>query len=121
MNLYYRSLKNQLGGRILEGQLDASESITWFLDFLFAAHGRVRPFNKWLRWEFANCPLEVEWRDVLESVGIILSTAETGEQNRLFGKVEPFARRLGLGDEIDSWGPDAALLPGGASPETRSP
>ena len=51
INQYYRSKKNLEVGRGLEGHLDAAESIVWLLDFVFAAHGRVRPFNKWLRWE----------------------------------------------------------------------
>ena len=56
LNQYYRSRKNLEAGRGLEGRLDAAESIVWFLDFLFAAHDRVRPFNKWLPWELSAPP-----------------------------------------------------------------
>jgi predicted nucleotidyltransferase len=110
LNLYYRSLKNFDAGRTVEGHLDGSESMPWFLDFLFAAHGRVRPFNKWLRWELDNYPLSPLWADVVERVEAILATGDLAEQRRLFQDAEPFARDRGLGGVIDAWGPDVALM-----------
>ena len=48
VNSYYRSAKNARIGLELASLLDAQESIPWFLEFVFAVHGRLRPFNKWL-------------------------------------------------------------------------
>jgi hypothetical protein len=110
LNLLYRSLRNFAAGRAVEGHLDASESVPWFLDFLFAAHLRVRPFNKWLRWELDNYPLEPAWADVLERVEAIVSTGDPDEQRRLFRDVERFARDRGLGDVIDGWDPDVPFM-----------
>jgi hypothetical protein len=111
VNLSYRSKKNNLAGRGLEGRLDAAESISWLLDFLFAAHDRVRPFNKWLRWELQNHPLSEPWAEsVLTRIEAVLSTGDLDAQRGLFHDAEALARTRGLDDIVDSWGPDAAFL-----------
>jgi len=51
VNQYYRSVKNARVGLELAALLDAQESIPYYLEFLFAVHGRIRPYNKWLEWE----------------------------------------------------------------------
>ena len=51
INALYRSLRNLEAGRLLEGRLDAAESIGPLLTAAFALEGRVRPFNKWLPFE----------------------------------------------------------------------
>jgi hypothetical protein len=51
INSYHRSAKNAALGLSVEARLDAAESVAPFLTGLFAVHGRVRPFNKYLRWE----------------------------------------------------------------------
>ena len=106
LNQYYRSKKNLASGRELEGHLDAAESIPWLLDFLFAAHGRVRPFNKWLPWELQHRPLGEPWRrDLIPRVQRIVSDGALAEQRSLYRDVETFARLRDLGDVIDAWGP----------------
>ncbi len=111
LNQYYRAKKNLSAGRRLEGQLDAAESIVWFLDFLFAAHDRVRPFNKWLTWELERHPLDEPWRDgLLPRVEAIVATGSIEHQRGIFRDVEALARRSGLDDVIDSWGPDVEFL-----------
>lgn len=111
LNLYYRSKKNLTAGRELEGRLDAAESIAWLLDFVFAAHDRVRPFNKWLRWEVQHHALDEPWReDFLSRIETIISTGSIEEQRSLFRDVEALARRRRLGDVVDSWGPDVQFL-----------
>lgn len=111
VNQYYRAKKNLSAGRALEAHLDAAESIRWLLDFLFAAHGRVRPFNKWLPWELEHHPLEEPWHvGVLPRVEAILTTGSSDEQRRMFREVEALARVRGLGEVVDSWGPDVEFL-----------
>ena len=110
LNQYYRSKKNLEAGRGLEGRLDAAESIVWFLDFLFAAHGRVRPFNKWLPWELQHHPLDEPWRGVLPRLEAIVSTGSLDDQRSLFRDAERLARTRGLGDVVDSWEPDVEFL-----------
>jgi len=111
VNLYYRSKKNLVAGRELEGRLDASESVGWLLDFLFAAHDRVRPFNKWLRWELRHHPLDEPWQhQVLPRIEAILSTGGIDEQRDMFLDAEALARKRGIEDVVDSWGPDVEFL-----------
>jgi hypothetical protein len=109
VNLYYRSAKNARVGLELASLLDAQESVGWFLEFVFAVHGRVRPFNKWLAWELENHPLP--WND-LGRLERIARTGELADQRALFREAESLARSHELGSVIDSWEPDVALLRG---------
>ncbi|MEX1357713.1 MAG: hypothetical protein WD981_03725 [Gaiellaceae bacterium] len=118
VNCYYRSAKNARDGHPLEAQLDAAESVPYFLEFLFRVFGRVRPYNKWLRWELENHSLESPWRadELLPRLERILAGDEA-EQQALFRDVERLARSRGLGEVIDGWEPDVPFLRGDPSIE----
>ena len=106
VNSYYRSLK---GTEELGRLFDAAESVSHFLDFVFAVHGRVRPFNKWLPWELDHHPLG--WDD-LSLLDRIVRTGDLAEQATLFRTAEQIARAHELGSVIDGWEPDVARLRG---------
>jgi predicted nucleotidyltransferase len=114
VNQYYRSIKNRRDGDLLAAHLDAAESVPYFLVTLFALHERVRPYNKFLRWELEQHPLPGdEWSAVrllplLEAGG----AGEPGAQRTLFRDLERLARDRGHGDVLDGWGEDLALLRG---------
>lgn len=115
VNSYFRSAKNHRLGLAIEARLDAAESISPLLDTLFALHGRVRPFNKLLRWELESEPLGGDvWKvDVLlPRLEAILATGDLAEQQRLFRNVEELARAHGFGAVIDGWEPDVGWLRG---------
>jgi hypothetical protein len=114
VNSYYRSLKNDRLGLELASRLDAAESVPWWLEFVFTAYGRVRPYNKWLRWELEGHPLGAPWsaESVLPRLDRIVGTGAVDEQRDLFRLTEPFARERGLGHVIDGWEPDVAFLRG---------
>ncbi len=57
INGCYRSLKNHRDERTLEAMIDAAESVSPLLVAVFALHHRVRPYNRYLRWELAHRPL----------------------------------------------------------------
>ena len=106
INLYVRALKGtDESGRMF----DAAESVWWFLEFVFAVHGRLRPYNKWLRWELEHHPLT--WND-LPRLERIVRTGELADQQALFRGAEALARERYLGAVIDSWEPDVARLRG---------
>ena len=107
VNMLYRSLKNAAAGLELASLLDAQESLPWVLEFVFAVHGRLRPYNKWLEWELEHHPLP--WSD-LSRLERIARTGDLDEQQALFHEVESIARAHGLGSVIDSWEPDVAWL-----------
>jgi hypothetical protein len=115
VNSYFRSAKSHRLGLGLEAQFDAAESTPPLLEFLFAVHGRVRPFNKHLRAELERRPLGGEpWAadTLLPRLESILATGELAEQQRLFRDVEDLARAHGLDAVIDGWEPDVAFLRG---------
>jgi hypothetical protein len=110
VNSYYRSAKNARAGLELAALLDAQESIRWYLQFVFAVHGRVRPYNKWLEWELREHPLPDEVD--LSRLERIARTGDLDEQRSLFRETESLAREQGQGATIDGWEPDVAFLRG---------
>jgi len=114
VNCLYRAAKNERSGLVEEARLDAAESMSPLLDFLFAVAGRVRPFNKFLRYELERRPLEDPAFTVDALLGGVaaIRAGDPDEQRRMFRDVERLARRHGLGDVIDGWEPDVAWLRG---------
>jgi hypothetical protein len=114
INCYYRARKSHRDGLLMEARLDAAESVPWFLDFLFAAFGRVRPYNKWLPWELRTRPLPEPWSEgrLLTTLDAILESARLDVQERLFTDAERLARSRGWSEVIDGWEPDVAWLRG---------
>lgn len=109
INSWYRSLKNAALGLDLESHLDAAESIGPLLTTLFALHGRVRPFNKFLGWELREHPLPgPSWSAdrLLPRLRAIIETGSVPEQAALFRDMEDLARARGHGEVVDSWEPD---------------
>ena len=112
VNSYYRSAKNARVGLQLASLLDAQESIPYYLQFVFAVHGRVRPYNKWLAWELQEHPLPVDVD--LARLERIARTGDLAEQQALFRGAEALARKRGHDAIIDGWQPDVAWLRGEA-------
>ena len=110
VNSYYRSAKNARVGLWLAALLDAQESVPHYLDFVFAVHGRVRPYNKWLEWELHEHPLPVDVE--LDRLERIARTGNLDDQLTLFRETEALARELGHAATIDAWEPDVAFLRG---------
>jgi predicted nucleotidyltransferase len=115
VNSYHRAAKSSRLGHEDEARLDAAESIPPLLDTLFALDGRVRPFNKHLRFELEWQPLDGDpWAPdaLLRRLERILATGDLAEQQRLFRDVEALARAHGLDEVIDGWEPDVPRLRG---------
>lgn len=115
VNSTYRAAKNAQSGLDVESRLDAAESVPLLLDFLFAVHERVRPFNRFLRWELERRPLPgARWSvDLLVPRLEAIASGDLNEQQRMFRNVEELARAHDHGDVIDGWKPDVAWLRGG--------
>ena len=116
VNSYYRAAKNLRSGLVFEADLDAAASVGAALSFLFAAHERVRPFNRFLRWELEQYPLPGDlWtaESLLPRLQVILASGDIGEQQRLFRDIERLARSHGFENVIEGWEPDVAWLRGG--------
>jgi predicted nucleotidyltransferase len=105
INQVYRAAKNRRDGQTALARLDDMESLGSFLTALFAMHGRIRPYNKYLRWELSNYPLDHPWNapDLPERLA--------DEPSGFFSDLERLARRRGHGDVVDSWGDSLSVIP----------
>jgi predicted nucleotidyltransferase len=115
INSYYRSARNLGNGLAVEAHLDAAESISPVLTTHFALHERVRPFNKFLRWELEQHPLgDPRWTAaaLLPRLEAIIGSGELAEQQALFRDLEQLARARGHGDVVDGWQPHVPWLRG---------
>lgn len=113
LNSLYRSAKSHRDGRQLESRLDAAETIPPLLGMIFALNRRVRPYNKYLRWELEHHPLsEPEWRSgrLLGRLDRVLATGDVRAQRLLFQDATRIARARGLGAVIDEWGDDLDIV-----------
>ncbi|WP_366510910.1 hypothetical protein [Streptomyces sp. MP131-18] len=111
-NQIYRSLKSHRDGRGALAHFDAAESVPFALEVLFALHGRVRPYNKFLEWELSRRPLGRGWaaERLLPRLRRILADGDPAVQRGLFADVERAARAGGHGGVLDSWGIDLEFL-----------
>ena len=119
VNFAFRALKAERDGRPLELRLDAAESVTWWLDTVYALRGRVRPYNKYLPWALRVHPLGVaEWEaDVLLP---LLHRVLDGDPDALRTAYAPVEREChawdaahagsDLGDTLAGWGDQLDLL-----------
>jgi hypothetical protein len=110
VNFAYRAAKNVRDGRLIEARLDAAESVPALLTTIFAFYGRVRPYNRYLRWELARHPLDsARWDGLASQVERVLD-GDVDAQRYLFAAVEHEARGRGFGDVLNAWGDQLRLL-----------
>ncbi len=106
LNSLYRSIKNRRDGNILASHFDACESLPWLLTFLFAIEGRVRPYNKFLKWEFEKYPLKnlsISSEDFLEKIESVIKSGNMEIQKEIHKIVEGIAVNNDYSDVIDDW------------------
>jgi hypothetical protein len=110
INLLYRALKSARGGNGLEVRLDGAESVPMLLDVVFALHGLVRPYNKYLRWSLQNHPIPSWPADDL--LGLLQRTmaGDADAMRQTYARVHDdcmsFDRRHGqelLGHVLEGW------------------
>jgi predicted nucleotidyltransferase len=113
INSVYRSVKNHRDGRSLESHLDAVEGLSHMLTAVFAAEGRVRPYNKYLRWELQRYPLRAlpsTSEDFLRSIDRILRTGDIPTQQELLRGMEGEMTQRGASETIEAWGDEYASM-----------
>jgi Nucleotidyltransferase domain len=115
INFTYRSLKAEREHAAWEQHLDAVEGVPWLLWCVFALACRVRPYNKYLRWELNRYPFtdpllaETPWLGIVDA---LIGRGDAGAQRQAFAAVERASRHVGRGEIIDAWGDDLRLLRG---------
>ncbi len=104
LNFVYRAAKSRRDGHADLARLDEWESVGWFLSTLFALHGRLRPYNKYLRWELETYPLGAPWtaNALVDRLGL--------EPAAYFTELVALARERGYGDIVDAWGDELRIL-----------
>ncbi|MEU7874805.1 nucleotidyltransferase domain-containing protein [Dactylosporangium sp. NPDC049140] len=104
INQLYRAVKSHRDGCVEAAYLDEAESVPWLLETVFALHGRLRPYNKYLQWELEHFPLPGDWNAAL------MPTRVFAQASGLFPAVEALARHHGHADVLDAWGSDIELI-----------
>jgi hypothetical protein len=110
-NALYRSLRDAERGLELAARLDAADAASGLLTAIFALERRVRPFNKYLRWELETHPLGWDVPELLDLLADALN-GTAAAQRALFNSVEPYIRIHGFGAIVDGWHPQVDFLRG---------
>lgn len=106
LNSLYRSVKNRRDGNIFASHFDACESLPWLLTFLFAVEGRVRPYNKFLKWELEKYPLKnlpISAKDFLGKIESVIKSGDIEIQKEFHKIAEEIAVKNDCSDVIDDW------------------
>jgi hypothetical protein len=108
INAVYRSFKCDRDGNPVGLHLQAAESIPAFLNVAFAIHnGRLKPYYKYLEWEFETYPLKkfsLTPKELLRMILQILKDGDLKTQRELFNITEKVLKKEGYGKVYDSWG-----------------
>lgn len=106
LNSLYRSVKNHRDGSSFASHFDACESLPWLLTFLFAVEGRVRPYNKFLKWELEKYPLinlPISSEDFLGKIESVIKSGDIEVQKEFHKIAEEIAVNNDCSDVIDDW------------------
>jgi len=106
LNSLYRSIKNCRDGNMFASHFDACESLPWLFTFLFAIEGRVRPYNKFLKWEFEKYPLknlQTQSENFLGKIESIIKSGDIEVQKEIHKIIEGIAIKNDCSDVIDDW------------------
>lgn len=107
LNYTHRSLKNLRDLRGPAAHLAASDAVPLLITFLFAAEGRVRPYNEYIEWELAkhplaNLPLKPE--EFSQKITAILASGDEKTQKEMLAIVRTIAAKSRVGQAVlDSW------------------
>lgn len=112
LNYRFRAAKNRVDGNLDAVALDVVESVLFMLDFVFTSERRVRPYSKFLAWEFRAHPLELDWGIITQpsTPTQMVRTADSLLQAACFKAVETGARQLGFDSVLDAWRPSELAL-----------
>lgn len=106
LNSLYRSLKNHRDGLTMGSRFDAAESLFFLIKALFALHGRVAPYNKYLLWELEKFPLEkIPWNDKkLKRVFLeVLNSGNVKTQKEIAQMIEDVFKKEGYEKTFNDW------------------
>lgn len=106
INGVYRSVKCHRNKNVTGARLEASTSIPYLLDLVFALHKRPKPFYGYLDRELTMYPLKkLPWSSTKFSkmILVILATGELKTQQTILKTIEKLFRKAGFNDTFDGW------------------
>ena len=106
LNQVYRSAKYFRDGRDFPAHLDALESLPFLMTALYALEGRLRPYNKYFKWELRNYPLKLlPWSldEFISDYKQIIETGDINIQEKIFKTVKKLFIDNGYKEIFDEW------------------
>ncbi len=106
INSVYRSAKYWRDGNDFPAHIDASESLPYLMDALYALEGRVKPYNKYFEWELRNHPLKMlPWNvdEFIADYKTILTTGDIKTQEKIFIKIKELFANSGFSNITEDW------------------
>ena len=107
LNYTHRSLKNLRDLRGPAAHLAASDAVPLLITFLFAAEGRVRPYNEYIEWELAKHPLanlKLKPEEFSQKITAILASGDEKTQKEMLAIVRTIAAKSRTGQAVlESW------------------
>jgi hypothetical protein len=115
VNQFYRALKCLRDGNRDAAKLELAESVGPLLAAMFALHGRLNPYYKYLEWELQTYPLTLfPWQPArLYSLVVALSSEVSPLTiKEVLRETDRVFRQHGHGAVFDGWGDDLAWMMG---------
>lgn len=106
INYVFRSVKCHRNNNLTGAHLEASSSIPYLLDIVFAVNSRIKPFSGYLERELKEYPLKIfPWtvEDFLSSILYILETGNLKAQQEMLKAIEKIAIERGFQDTLEGW------------------
>jgi hypothetical protein len=106
VNGVFRSMKCFRNKNTVGARLEASTSIPYLLDLIFALHNRQKPFFGYLERELTAYPLKkLSWSGKVFQKMIleILKSADIKTQQKTLKAIEKICRKDGFGQVFDGW------------------
>lgn len=115
VNQFYRALKCLRDGNRDAAKLELAESVGPLLAAMFALHGRLNPYYKYLKWELENFPLALFPWDPARLHALLMdlsSGVNPGTIREVLRETERVFRSHGHGAVFDGWGADLGWMKG---------
>jgi len=106
VNQVYRAAKCWRDGNPIAARLEAAEAISPLLTAMFALHGRVKPYYKYLQWELNTYPLDKFPWNSKTLISLLLRILEQGNTELLIDllkAIRPIFREAGYNQIFDEW------------------
>jgi hypothetical protein len=106
INSVYRSAKYWRDGDNLSAYIDATESLPFLMTALYALEGRVKPYNKYFKWELENYPLKfLPWstEEFVTDYKHILETGNIETQKKIYKGIKRIFIDQGYEKPFEEW------------------